>query len=188
MRPRHCESEDGFPYVDKMSTVVKHWLRRRILEPLRALLKQGVSPQQLALSVALGVVIGNIPIFGISTLLCAAIALVFRLNVAAIQIAQAAMAPTQLLLLIPFVRLGDWILRVPSQPVSIKAVLALVNQGAVHAVVVLWTAILHAGFAWLLVAPCVAFLIYKLLTPAFAQAAAKMGAGRAAASALGTDT
>jgi len=184
MSPRHRETKMVFPYADKNPAVMKHWLRRRILEPLLALLRQGVSPQRLALSVALGIVIGNIPIFGISTLLCATIALVFRLNLAAIQLAQTAMAPTQLLLIIPFVRLGDWILRAPSGPVSIKAVLTLVDQGLVHTVVVLWGAMLHAGFAWLLVAPCAAFLIYKLLTPMFARAAAKMSARRAAASAL----
>jgi len=38
------------------------------------------------------------------------------LNLPAIQIVQALMAPTQILLIIPFVRLGEWILRVPPQP------------------------------------------------------------------------
>jgi len=54
-----------------------------------------MSPNRLALCVALGIVIGNIPILGVSTLICAAIALVFRLSLAAIQIVQAAMAPIQ---------------------------------------------------------------------------------------------
>ena len=62
------------------------------------------------------------------------IALAFRLNLPAIQIVQAAMAPTQLLLIIPFVRLGEWILRLPPEPVSIKEALALLAQGAGHAV------------------------------------------------------
>ena len=102
------------------------------LDPLLALLKQSMSPNRLALCVALGIVIGNIPILGVSTLICAAIALVFRLNLAAIQIVQAAMAPTQLLLIIPFVRLGEWMVRAPPQPVSIKEGLALMAQGVGH--------------------------------------------------------
>ncbi|HUY84833.1 MAG TPA: DUF2062 domain-containing protein, partial [Steroidobacteraceae bacterium] len=69
-------------------------IRRRLVEPLRALLRQGATPERLALSVALGVVVGNIPLLGVSTAICVAIALLFRLNLAAIQIAQAAMAPT----------------------------------------------------------------------------------------------
>jgi uncharacterized protein (DUF2062 family) len=57
---------------------VKNWLYRRIFEPLLSLLKQGISPNRLALCVAIGVVVGNVPILGISTILCAAIALAFR--------------------------------------------------------------------------------------------------------------
>ena len=153
---------------------MKNWLRRRIVDPLLALLRQGVSPDRLALCVAIGVVVGNIPILGVSTILCGVIALAFRLNLPAIQIVQAAMAPTQVLLIIPFVRLGEWILHVPPQPVSIKEGLALLAQGVGYAVVALWDAILHAGLAWILVAPMAVFLFYKLLAPVFEHAAAQI--------------
>jgi uncharacterized protein (DUF2062 family) len=138
------------------------------------LLKQGISPDRLALCVAIGVVVGNVPILGISTILCTAIALAFRLNLPAMQIVQAAMAPTQILLIIPFVRLGEWLLRVPPQPVSIKEGLALMAQGTEHAIVALWDAIMHAGFAWLLVAPWAVFLLYRIFTPVFERAAARV--------------
>jgi uncharacterized protein (DUF2062 family) len=157
-----------------LNNPVRNWLRRRILEPLLALLRQGISPNRLALCVAIGVVVGNVPILGVSTLLCTAIALAFRLNLPAIQLVQAAMAPTQILLIIPFVRLGEWILRVPPQPLSIKEGFALLAQGAGHAIVVLWDAILHAGLAWIMVAPLAVFLLYKLLTPVFSRAALKI--------------
>jgi len=147
--------------TESLNNHVTNWLRRRILEPLLALLREGVSPDRLALCVAVGVVVGNIPILGISTILCAAIALAFRLNLPAIQLVQAAMAPTQVLLIIPFVRLGEWILRVPAQPLSIKEGLALLARGAGQAIVVLWDAILHAGLAWIMVAPFAVYLFYK---------------------------
>ena len=153
---------------------MNNWLYRRILEPLLALLRQGISPDRLALCVAIGVVVGNIPILGISTLLCAAIALAFRLNLPAIQIVQALMAPTQILLILPFVRLGEWILRVPPQPLSIEKALELVAHGAGYAIAALWDAILHAGFAWILVAPFAVLLFYKLLSPVFERAAAQI--------------
>ena len=150
-----------------------NWLRRRILAPLVALLRQGISPQRLALCVAIGVVVGNIPILGISTILCTAIALAFRLNLAAIQLVQAVMAPTQILLIIPFVRLGEWILRLPPQPLSIREGLDLLARGAGHAIVVLWDAIVHAGLAWAIIAPFAVYLIQKLLTPVFTRTAAQ---------------
>jgi uncharacterized protein (DUF2062 family) len=153
---------------------VNNWLNRRILEPLLSFLRQGISPDRLALCVAIGVVVGNIPILGVSTILCVGIALVFRLNLAAMQIVQAAMAPTQLLLIIPFVRLGEWILRIPPEPVSIRQAMALLAQGAGHAIIVLQNAILHAGLAWILVAPLAVYSIHKLLTPVFVRASAQL--------------
>jgi hypothetical protein len=153
---------------------VKHWLSRKLLQPLLNLLRQGMSPSRLALCVALGIVIGNIPILGVSTLICTAIALAFRLNLAAIQIVQAAMAPTQILLIIPFVRLGEWIVRAPRQPMSVQEGLALMAQGVAQAIVTLWNCIVHAGLAWTLVAPFAVFLFYKILTPVFEHAAARI--------------
>jgi uncharacterized protein (DUF2062 family) len=151
-----------------------HWLRRRILDPLLAFLKQGMAPNRLALCVSIGIVIGNIPILGVSSILCGIIALVFRLNLPAIQIVQAAMAPTQVLLIIPFVRLGEWLLRAPHQALSIKNSLALIAQGAGHAIIVLRDAIVHAGFAWILIAPFATILLYKILTRVFERAAARI--------------
>ncbi len=84
----------------------KNWLQRRLIEPLLSLLRQGMSPARLALCVAIGIVIGNIPILGVSTIICTFIALIFRLNLPTMQLVQGAMAPTQVLLIIPFVRVG----------------------------------------------------------------------------------
>ena len=69
-------------------------------------LRQGISPRRLALTLALGCAIGYIPVVGIPTLVCAALALALRLNLPAIQAANYAVMPLQLLLIVPFVRLG----------------------------------------------------------------------------------
>ena len=165
---------NGILVARNRCTTLKNWLNRRLLEPLLALLRQGISPRRLALCVAIAIVVGNIPILGVSTILCTFIALIFRLNFPAIQLVQAAMAPTQVLLIIPFVRLGEWILRVPPQVVSIKAALALMSQGVWQAIVVLRDAIFHAGLAWALIAPFAVYLIHRLLTPVFERMAAQI--------------
>jgi cyclopropane-fatty-acyl-phospholipid synthase len=150
---------------------VKNWLMRRLWAPLLGLLRQGVSPDRLALCVAIGIVVGNIPILGTSTIICTLIALLFRLNLPAMQLVQAAMAPLQVLLIIPYVRLGEWLLRVPHQSLSISAGLALMKQGPATAVTALWDAILHASVAFLLVGPVATFLLYRMLRPVFLLAA-----------------
>jgi uncharacterized protein (DUF2062 family) len=140
---------------------------RRLIEPFIALLRQGLAPRSLALCVALGAVIGNIPILGTSTVLCTLIALLARLNLPAIQLAQAAMAPTQVLLIIPFVRLGEWLTGAPHEPLSVSAGMILLAQGPWHAISVLWRAIVHAAVAFALVAPPAVALLYRALIPLF---------------------
>ena len=72
-------------------------------------LRQGISPQRLALTLALGFAIGCIPVIGIPTALCLLVALGLRLNMPAIQAANYAAMPFQIALIFPFVRLGSWL-------------------------------------------------------------------------------
>jgi uncharacterized protein (DUF2062 family) len=69
-------------------------------------MRQGISPQRLALTLSLGFAIGCIPVVGIPTLVCAALAVALQLNLPAIQAANYAAMPLQLLLIVPFVHLG----------------------------------------------------------------------------------
>jgi hypothetical protein len=73
------------------------------------LLRQGITPQRLALTLALGFVLGCIPVIGIPTALCAMVALLFRLNLPAMQAANYIAMPFQLALIIPLARLGAWL-------------------------------------------------------------------------------
>jgi uncharacterized protein (DUF2062 family) len=70
-------------------------------------LRQGISPRRLALTLALGFVVGCLPVVGLPTALCAAIALAFRLNQPAIQVANYLAMPFQVALIVPLVRLGE---------------------------------------------------------------------------------
>jgi hypothetical protein len=65
-----------------------------------------LSPETIALIVVLGLVFGVFPVFGLPTLLCAAAAIVFRLNLSAIQLVNQVSAPLQYALLLPLGRAG----------------------------------------------------------------------------------
>jgi uncharacterized protein (DUF2062 family) len=75
-----------------------------------AWLRQGISPRRLALTLALGFALGCFPVMGIPTAVCALLALALKLNLPAIQAANYAATPLQMLLIVPFVRLGGWLL------------------------------------------------------------------------------
>ncbi len=69
-------------------------------------LSQGISPQRLAVTLALGFAVGCIPVIGIPTALCAGLALALKLNLPAIQAANYAAMPLQFALIVPFIKLG----------------------------------------------------------------------------------
>lgn len=79
-------------------------------EVINRSLRQGVTPQRLALTLALGFAIGCIPLIGIPTLACAALAFLLRLNLPAIQAANYFAMPLQILLIAPLVRVGGWLI------------------------------------------------------------------------------
>lgn len=120
-------------------------------------LRLGISPRRLALTLALGFAIGCIPVIGLPTLLCAVLALALRLNLPAIQAANYAAMPVQLLLILPFVRLGDWLFAArKASDISAGALLHMSPFSLAAQCAILGA---HAVIAWLLVAaPAVAVL------------------------------
>src|SRR6202521_464308 len=83
------------------------WPYRKIFLPIVDLLRQGITPEKIALSIALGAVLGIFPVLGATTILCAAAALVLRLNLPAIQLVNFLIYPLQLILLLPFLQAGS---------------------------------------------------------------------------------
>jgi len=155
------------------------FLRRRLVEPVLALLRQGLTPRELALCLALGTGIGLFPVLGVSTPLLAVIALVWRLNLAAIQLVNYLIYPLQLLLIIPFVRVGEALTGAARQPLDISAGLELMSQGVWRAVVTLWDAIVHAALGWALIGPVGIYVLYRLLEPVLRRASQRSSSGTA---------
>jgi hypothetical protein len=144
---------------------MREFLQRRLAEPLMALLRQGVTPRELALCLALGTTIGLIPILGVSTALCALVALLLKLNMPAIQLVNYLLTPVQLILIIPLLRFGEHLAGAPRFPVTLESGLALLSQGVIDAIRILGSAIAHATLGWLVIAPPLAFVLYRALEP-----------------------
>jgi hypothetical protein len=78
------------------------------------------SAERLALLIAVGFVLGTFPIVGCPTVLCLVAAMVFRLNVAALQVVNQISSPLQLALLVPFARIGRIVALSPGNSVLCK--------------------------------------------------------------------
>ena len=142
------------------------FLTRKLFRPLLELLRQGVTPEKLSLSIALGAVFGMLPAIGWNTALCAVIALIWRLNLPAIQMVNYFVYPLQIALLIPFFRLGEKLFRAPHLPISMPQIYEMVRTDLGGAILLLWTTTWHALVVWALIAPFVAALLYLLILPA----------------------
>jgi len=159
----------------KAGMMKRGFFDRRVVEPIVALVTQGITPEKLALSLAIGIVLGVFPVLGSTTILCAVAALIFQLNLPAIQLVNYLIYPVQLFLLVPFIRIGEMLFRVAPLQLSLTQILAMVRADLPHAISTLWLAEVHAMSAWLLISSPAIVPIYFLLSRALRQLAASSG-------------
>lgn len=139
------------------------FFRRKIIDPIVKLLRQGISPEKIALGMAVGVVIGIFPVIGSTTLLCTLAAFLLRLNLPAIQLVNYLVYPLQIALLIPFFQVGAWLFGVDPLPLSASQLISMFKADLWDTIRQLWDTTLGAIVAWSLIClPTVAGLYYLL--------------------------
>ncbi|MGQ0528278.1 MAG: DUF2062 domain-containing protein [Panacagrimonas sp.] len=143
------------------------WWQRRVLAPILGQLRQGITPQQIAFTIAAGTVIGIFPILGTTTLLCAVFGLTLRLNQPIIQLVNYLVYPLQIALLFPFYRAGEWLFQ--QDPVPFLSITELAQRFSTDPLQFMLDYGLVALFGvvvWLLTAPLLfAALYFALRTP-----------------------
>jgi uncharacterized protein (DUF2062 family) len=135
-----------FPSRDRQGAVAL-WQRNK--QRFLSLLSHGMSPHAIALSVALGFVLGVFPILGCPTILCGLAAIMLRLNLPAVQFVNYLVYPLQIALLLPFIRLGERLFHTPAAAVHNHTLLALSGLAtyALHTVAAWFCVCLPAGVA-----------------------------------------
>ncbi len=149
-----------------MQQPTKHgWMYRVAIVPVLGLLRLGMSPERLAWSLAVGLVIGINPVLGSTTVVCLAVASLLRLNLLASQLTNHLVYPLQLLLFLPFLRLGTRLFRAAPMPMTRAEILHLARSHPLELSRRLWLWESHALVAWLLLALAAAPIFALLLTP-----------------------
>jgi uncharacterized protein (DUF2062 family) len=133
-------------------------------QKLMACLQTGLTPRQLAFTLALGFAIGCIPLLGVTTAICALAAVVLRLNMPVIQVANWAAMPFQMILLVPFLRLGQKLSSGQPLPLAPAELAARIQAAPWHAVTQMSGLLVHALLAWLITAGPALVLLTILLT------------------------
>lgn len=135
-------------------------LRKYVFLPFLQILKQGVSPHKLALAISIGVTIGFFPIIGPTTLLCFLAAWSMGLNSAAVQLANYASYPLQIIMILPIYNLAlkfsglKMALDIKSIFQSYDSIVAFIQSSGI--------VIVYALLVWMLIAIPTAVLIYLI--------------------------
>jgi uncharacterized protein (DUF2062 family) len=145
-------------------------------EKLMSWLKCGMSPRQLAFTLALGFAIGCIPLLGVTTAICAVVALILRLNMPAIQAANWLAMPLQVLLLFPFLRLGQWLFPGSALSFNRAQLMAQIEASPWHSLLQMGSLFGHGVLAWMITAAPALLLLTLLLTPLMGLVSRRMAA------------
>lgn len=144
------------------SPVPSFW-KRRLLNPVLALLTQGISPNRISATLATGTVCSLFPFLGATSLLNLGVGLCFRMNQPILQTLNQLLGPLQIILILPYVRLGErlWSAN-PSESFTISGMLSAFTELSFPDFLQRfgWAGI-HAFSAWAISAP-VLFLIVHL--------------------------
>ena len=117
---------------------------------------------------------GLLPILGLTTLLCTILAIVFRLNMPAVQVANYSMYPLQIMLMLPFARLGEKVFHAQAIPFSPLKLSSMLQQDMFRTLHDLGNAALHALAGWALVAPILMLCVYSVAHPLLRALAKKI--------------
>ena len=147
--------------------------QRRIIAPTIGQLKQGVTPREIALAIAAGLVCGVFPFLGLTTALCFCVALVFRLNQPIIHLINQLLWPVQLALIPVYIKAGGWLLGWPAPAFNAEEA----RQLFLHSQPEFWARFGRLGgqalAAWLVSAPVLIAVSYQIARRTLDRVSAK---------------
>ena len=146
-------------------TPARTFWQRRVRDPLVAQLTQGITPEKLALTVAIGSACALFPVIGTTTLLCFLVGLALRLNQPIIQLINQAFWPIHVPVIFLCLRVGEHLFGLPKLKLSVHMMRELLwsdPSGFFHR---FGTAVLCAVVGWAVLAPVYCLAVYWIARP-----------------------
>lgn len=166
-----------------LNTHARTFWQRRVRDPVVAQLTQGITPEKIALTVAIGSGIALFPILGTTTLLCFLVALLLRLNQPIIQLINQALWPVHIPVIFGCVKLGERLLGAHHEPISLRQMQQLFWHHPTAFFQEFGATAAHAIVGWAVIAPFYMGAVYLITLPIMrtvtrlkAEAAAKAAA------------
>lgn len=146
---------------------------RIVMQPLLKLLRMGATPERLAWSLALGIVVGINPLLGSTTVAVLALTGLLRLNLVAGQVGNHLMYPVEIVLFPVFIKLGSMVFATPKPPLDGRRLLDAMRHHPWETTRLLWLWEWHALVVWAVLAaamlPVMAFALRPVLRKMLAK-------------------
>ena len=139
-------------------------MKKKLFQSLSKLLKRGLSPAKLSLVVALGITLSIFPVLGTTTLICTLVSIFFNLNLPAMQLANYAAFPLQVILFFPFLKLGETVSKVSLDPLSKIQLISTFDEGIFYAIEKLSNYLLVACLGWSLAVLPIYIILYFIIS------------------------
>ena len=143
------------------------WLRRTVRDPLLAELRQGATPAAVSAAVTVSLAIAINPFIGTTTVGCLVAGRVFRLNHVVMQVVNHVAFPLQVLLIVPFVRIGETIAGARHFSLKPSAIIEEFNRSVPDFMAKFWLTGLHGLIGWALTVPLACWLLHLVLRSVF---------------------
>ena len=139
------------------SKLIKIWIK------FKAIIKQGLTPKQLALSIVVSTLVSVFPVFGISTIALTCMALPLRLNLPIMIAFSYVIEPLKLIVIIPFINIGASVFETEHTLLTIEAIKTSYKTGFWSTSKELSYELLCGTVGWALTAIPVGIVLYFIL-------------------------
>jgi uncharacterized protein (DUF2062 family) len=148
--------------VIKLAQFFRNQYSKRVLIPVSNIRKQGFSSETLAFSIAIGVVGGAFPAIGFASYICLLMTLLLRQNIIIVQVVNWLVYPIQILLLIPFMKLGHSIFAGGDVVITLHQVTVAFQVGIMNGFREIGIISLYGIIAWAACAIPSMFILYTV--------------------------
>lgn len=155
------------PQLETGAPVRTSW-QRHVIDPIAMQLTQGITPEKIALTMAVGSALALFPIFGTTTLLCLLAGIVLKLNQAIIQLVNMLCATIHFPLIVCLFRLGHMMFGVPYTHIGLGMIHHMLDtfwEDPTKFFERFGLDALHAIAAWAVLAPMWMMIIYMIALP-----------------------
>ena len=148
--------------VNVLSQNIRKQYSKKILIPISNIRKEGFSLETLALSISIGIIGGAFPVLGLASYICLLLTLSLRQNIIIVQVVNWLVYPIQILLLIPFMKLGNAIFGGSDITLTFHQVVVAFQSGILNGIKLIGIISLYGVIAWVVTAIPTLFIFYSL--------------------------